>query len=113
VYQAALEQAEEHGYLLVAETRGLSRYATVDDLVTRGLLNAAGGQRADYEEAVRDTVLLAGALGKIVDALLLGLLNEAATEFIRRDLVLTLERALARGQREAIRRRLVATRPDN
>jgi hypothetical protein len=113
VYQAALDQAEEFGYLLVADTRGMSRYLAVDDLVARGLLNAAGGQRIDYEAAVRDTVLLAGALGKIVDALLLGLLGVPGVQDRRRDLTLTLERALAQGQREALQRGLVATRPGN
>jgi hypothetical protein len=113
VFRAALDHAENEGHLLVAVSRGMSRYLLIDDLIARGLRDAAGGDRPSYERAVKEAVELAGALGKVVDALLLGLLESPGVDFIRRDFTTTLERALERGQREAIARGLVATRSGN
>jgi hypothetical protein len=113
VYEAALAQAGDEAELLVADSRGLSRYLVIDDFALRGMLDASGGSRETYEASVRMSVELAGALGRAVDALLLELLHVPGVQYSRREFVLTLERALARGQREAVQRGLVATRAGN
>lgn len=107
VYATALPKVPDTSLILIAPAHsGLSRYLMVDDVVMNGTIEAAGKTAEDYNTAMRKTVVLAGALGTVVDSLVLGLLGRPGFEILRQhDYVVTLEAGLARGQREAVARR--------
>jgi len=103
--QGLHRMAGERSVLLIARAAGLSRYIVTDDFIRQAVLDASGGTRPAYEKAVSEAVAVGGALGSMVDRVLLGLLNRPKAQYSRRDTRLMLERALARGQREAEARR--------
>lgn len=104
VYRAALATARPNGTVLLSQSRGLSRYLVVDDLIQDGMVAVAGG-REELQRATMRAIQLAQALGVIVDGLLVGLLKNIELRQARR--VVRLEAALDRGLREAVARRLV------
>jgi len=108
-YQTALRRAKGKSRVLIADTRGRSRYVIVDDFVKHAVRKLSGKTAKQYDADLRRAVELAGALGVVVDAMILGLLNERGSHsFTRRDFVLTMDRGLTRGRRDAIARRLIA-----
>lgn len=108
VYRTALAKARKTGEVLVAQGRGFSRYLVTDDLIEVAMHQAAGGTEENYDEAIRIAIQLGDAIGKVVDGLLLGLLDKPELQMSHRTYVVALERALARGQREAAARRRMA-----
>lgn len=107
VYRAAPGAARKTGAILVGQGRGFSRYLVIDDLIEAGMHQAAGA-KDKYDEALWITIRLADAIGTVVDWLLLGLLDRPELQMSHRTYVVELERALARGQREAAARRRAA-----
>ena len=90
---------------MAARRRGEQQTAAA--LGFRAVLDVCGGSAKAHDQDVAAVVRLAGALGVVVDAMILGLLHEKDVDsFSRRDLVLTMDRGLARGRREARQRRL-------
>jgi hypothetical protein len=104
VYASALKNAPETGEILVPSSRGLGRYVIVDDLVTHGVTAAAGKTPKAYDDAMKTAIRLADAIGRVVDGLLVGLVRERDHQISRRNYTVTLERAIARGRREAAAR---------
>jgi hypothetical protein len=80
----------------------------IDDLiqhVVRGMCSEQA-QAAYSKEIVQPVVTLAGALGFAVDTIVLSVLRARGVEhYKRRDLVITLDRGLARGARDARERK--------
>jgi hypothetical protein len=85
----------------------LSRYLLADDMAAAGMRQAAGGTNENYDRDIKLAIRLAGAIGKVVDGLLLGLLNRPGLKISHRVYAVVLESALVKGQREAVARRIV------
>jgi hypothetical protein len=109
VYRSALRNAPVDSTLLIADAPGLSRHLVTDEMASRAMQLAAGGTPEAYDDALRRTLELAGAIGQVTDRIVLGLLGRTGIKFSSRPVRLTLERALSTGAREAaLRRRLAA-----
>jgi hypothetical protein len=78
-----------------------SRFSVVPGSSSRAIPVAHAG-------SIRLAIQLGDAIGKVVDGLLLGLLHKPGLQMWQQTDIVALERALARGQREATARRRMA-----